>query len=55
MVCIFCDIHIYHNVLPSFVFSLQYIYHKNKNRINEVIIGISESIQDLSLHIFIFI
>ncbi|KAK2170453.1 hypothetical protein NP493_1152g00020 [Ridgeia piscesae] len=44
MVCIFCDIHINNNV-----FSLQYLHHKNKNRINKLIIGISESVQDLIL------
>ena len=38
------------NVLSSFVFSLQYLHHKNKkNRINQLIIGISESVQDLIL------
>ncbi|KAK2167318.1 hypothetical protein NP493_1279g00017 [Ridgeia piscesae] len=49
MVCIFCDIHINNNVLSSFVFCLQYLHHKNKNRINQLIIGISESVQDLIL------
>ncbi|KAK2180045.1 hypothetical protein NP493_460g02031 [Ridgeia piscesae] len=48
MVCIFCDIHINNNVLSSFVFSLQYLCHK-KHRINKLIIGISESVQDLIL------
>ena len=48
MVCIFCDIHINNNVLSSFVFSLQYLCHKN-HRINQLIIGISESVQDLIL------
>ncbi|KAK2166697.1 hypothetical protein NP493_1309g01001 [Ridgeia piscesae] len=49
MVCIFCDIHINNNVLSSFVFSLQYLCHKKNHRINQLIIGISESVQDLIL------
>ena len=45
MVCIFCDIHINNNVLSSFVFSLQYLHHKN--RINQLITGFSKSMQGL--------
>ena len=49
MVWIFCDIHINNNVLSSFVFSLQYLYHKKPQHKYQLIIGISESVQDLIL------
>ena len=35
--------------MSSFVFSLQYLCYKKKHRINQLIIGISESVQDLIL------
>ncbi|KAK2190214.1 hypothetical protein NP493_87g11016 [Ridgeia piscesae] len=46
MVCIFCDIHINNNVL----FSHCSTYVIKNHRINQLIIGISESVQDLILY-----
>ncbi|KAK2157517.1 hypothetical protein NP493_1872g00006 [Ridgeia piscesae] len=48
MACIFCDIHINNNVLSSFVSHCSTYVIKN-HRINQLIIGISESVQDLIL------